>query len=69
LPLSLYYFGIFPILSPTVNLLVVPILPFAIGFGLFFVLMSFIPFLSGILTWLVWIPLTYILFIVRWFGN
>ncbi|MCD6096998.1 ComEC/Rec2 family competence protein [bacterium] len=69
LPLSLYYFGIFPILSPIVNLLVVPILPFAIGFGLFFVLMSFIPFLSGILTWLVWIPLTYILFIIRWFAN
>lgn len=69
LPLILYYFKIFPWSAPLVNILVVPVLPLAMIFGFLFLFFSFIPFLNQILLWLAWIPLTYILGLVKLFAQ
>ncbi|OQB43827.1 MAG: ComEC family competence protein [Parcubacteria group bacterium ADurb.Bin159] len=65
LPLTLYYFKIFPWIAPLANILVVPIIPLTMIFGFIFLFFSFIPFLGSIFVWLVWLPLTYILLVVK----
>ena len=65
LPLTLYYFKIFPWIAPLANILVVPIIPLTMIFGFIFLFFSFIPFLGSIFVWLAWLPLTYILLVVK----
>mgnify|MGYP001591194350 CR=1 FL=1 len=67
LPILIYNFGYISLISPLANILIVPILaPLTILIFIFGVAgMIFYP-LGLILSWIVWLPLTYIVKIVDW---
>ena len=69
LPLVLLYFNVFPWIAPLANILVVPVLPLIMIFGFIFLAFSFVPLLNSIFAWLVWVPLTYVLLIVKALAN
>lgn len=48
LPYMMYFSGLFPLISPVANIFLVPIIPILMLGGLTVVVLSFIPFLSGI---------------------
>lgn len=70
LPLLIYNFGYFSLVSPLTNVLVVPLLPFLMGFGFAFVLLGavFQP-LGWILSLPVWLLLNYLIKIIEWFSQ
>ncbi len=70
LPILIYNFGYISLVSPIVNLLIVPLLPFVLGFGFLFSLIGiFSSFLAWILSWFCWMMLSYIVIIVNLFSN
>lgn len=70
LPILIYNFGYLSLISPIANILIVPILaPLTIFIFIFGIAgMTFYP-LGLILSWIVWLPLTYIVKIVDWFSR
>ncbi len=70
LPILIYNFGYFSLVAPLVNILILPLLPFIMGFGFIFALVGTI---WGLLGWLfslpTWLLLTYLLRIVDWFSK
>jgi len=69
LPILIYNFGYFSLISPTTNVIVVPLLPYIMVLGFIFIIGGFIsPFLGWILSWPVWLMLNYLLKIVDWFS-
>jgi len=70
LPLLIYNFGYFSLVSPLTNILVVPLLPFLMGLGFIFVLLgSFFQSLGWILSLPVWLLLNYLVKIIEWFSQ
>lgn len=70
LPLLIYNFGYFSLVSPLTNVLAVPLLPFLMGLGFIFVLLGavFQP-LGWILSLPVWLLLNYLVKIIEWFSQ
>ena len=70
LPILIYNFGYVSIVTPLTNILIVPILPFIMGLGFLSGIsgMIFQP-LSWILSWPVWLLLTYVTKLVDWFSQ
>ena len=71
LPLIYYKFGSFSVLSPLVNVLVVPIVPFIMagGFILGIIgLISPISLMGQILGWFIWLPLEYFVLVINIFN-
>ena len=70
LPLLLVNFGQFSWLSPLVNSLVLPTIPFIMILGGMVAGLSFVSKLLGqLLSWFVWPFLTWFIKIIDWFGN
>lgn len=70
LPILLYNFGYFSLISPLTNILVVPIVPLLMSLGFLFLFLSFfIPPLGKIISWFCWIFLTYIVKLVEFFSK
>ncbi len=70
LPWILYKFGGMSLVSPLTNILVVPAVPFAMGFGFIATIVGliFIP-LGQIVGFFAWVFLHYIIFIACWFSQ
>jgi competence protein ComEC len=70
LPILIYNFGYFSLVSPLTNVLILPLLPFIMGLGFIFAIAGII---WGPLGWLlsfpVWFLLTYLTKIVDWFSS
>jgi ComEC/Rec2-related protein len=62
LPILLINFGEFNWLSPVINALVLPVIPIVMIMGL---LTWLIPYTA----WLTWLPLTYMISLINWFGG
>jgi len=70
LPILLINFGQISWLSPLVNTLVLPTIPFIMVLGSLLVIASFISsLLSQLLSWFVWLFLGYFVNVVNFFGN
>ena len=70
LPILIYNFGRIPIISPIINILIVPILPFITILGFLFSLLGVIWLpLGQILSWPAWLLLTYEVKIIDWFSQ
>jgi len=70
LPLILYQFGRLSIVAPAVNVLILWLIPLAMFFGFFAVLVSFVWFTLGeVIAWIAWVGLKYITTVVRWFAS
>jgi competence protein ComEC len=66
LPLVLFYFGNLSLIAPIANILILPTLPFLMGLGFIFALVSLIYFgLAQILAWPIWVILRYIVLVVK----
>ncbi len=69
-PLMVYYFGNFPVISPLVNLLAIPILPFILFFGIVFLLISLIfPPLSLIFSGIIYLLISFLIHLGNFFAN
>jgi competence protein ComEC len=66
LPLLLYHFGYFSLLSPISNLLIVPLIPFIIGFGFLALLIGLI---AKSLSLLLFLPLSFLLGYITFVAN
>lgn len=70
LPILIYNFGRIPVLSPLANILIVPLLPLITILGFIFSFLGIIsPFLGQILSWPVWILLTYLVGVIDLFSK
>lgn len=70
LPLILYHFGTLPIYSLPANMMILPVVPFAMAWGAFASLVSLIaPVASGIIGIPAWALATWQLSVVRVFGD
>jgi len=69
-PLILWQFGRFSLVAPLVNVLILPAIPVAMGFGFITGLLSLVWLPAGqIFGWIVWTILSYIIFIVEKFST
>jgi len=70
LPILLSNFGQISFLSPLVNVLVLPVVPLIMILGAITALFGLIwqP-AAQIASWFAWVPLTYFIKVVEWFGN
>ncbi len=70
LPILIYNFGRISLISPLVNVLIVPLLPYILGGGFIFGFfgMVWLP-LGQILSWPVWLLLTYLSKIINFFSG
>jgi len=70
LPILIYNFGRISLVSPLVNVLIVPLLPYILGGGFIFGFlgMAWLP-LGQILSWPVWLLLTYLSKIIDFFSS
>jgi len=70
LPILIYNFGYMSVVTPITNILIVPLLPYIMGMGLFFVLLGAIwqP-IAWILSLPVWLLITYLTKIVDFFSQ
>ena len=70
LPLSLYYFGRLALLAPLVNLLILPVIPWAMGLGLVVAVAGwlYLP-LGQVLAYGEWLVLTYVTVVVKFFAS
>ena len=69
-PLILYYFGNLSLSAPMVNILVLPFIPFLMFFIFIFSLSSLvIPFLTELFVWPVWLLITYIVMVAKFFAG
>jgi len=70
LPLVLHHFGILSFVSLITNLLIVPLLPLVLFFGILFLFLSMLlPFLSFVFVFPVGLLLSYLSFIITMFSN
>ncbi|MFA6272423.1 MAG: ComEC/Rec2 family competence protein [Patescibacteria group bacterium] len=70
LPLILYQFGRLSVVAILVNILILPVIPFAMGVGFLTGLLSLIyPPLGTVFSSIVWLLLTYIIQVVKLFSN
>ncbi|MFA6391601.1 MAG: ComEC/Rec2 family competence protein [Patescibacteria group bacterium] len=70
LPLILFQFGRLSVVAILVNILILPIIPFAMGVGFLTGLLSFIfPPLATVFSWIVWLMLAYIIKVVELFSD
>ena len=70
LPLLMYNFGQFSLVSPLANLLVVPVIPFVMSLGFIFAFLAlFLPFLAWPLSLFLWVFLSYIVLVVKLFSS
>ena len=70
LPILIYNFGYVSVVTPITNILVVPLLPYIMGMGLFFVLLGGISQPIGwVLSLPVWLLTTYLTSIVNFFSQ
>ena len=70
LPILIYNFGYFSLVAPLTNILIVPLLPFIIGFGFIFAISGIIwQSLGYLLSFPAWALLTYLTKIVDWFSG
>lgn len=70
LPILIYNFGTISLLAPITNILILPFIPFIIGWGFLFALTGTIfPFLGWFLSLPCWLILTYVVKIVNWFSQ
>jgi len=70
LPILIYNFGYVSLVAPLTNVLIVPLLYWIMMFGfLFAILGTILPVLGWILSFPVWILLTYIVKIVGWLSD
>jgi competence protein ComEC len=70
LPLLIYNFGYFSLVGPITNLLIVPCLSYLIILSLVFFLAVFVyPLLGSIFSWLVYLLLSYFVFIISLFNT
>lgn len=70
LPLILYQFGRLSIVSPIVNILILPFIPFIMSVGFFSVVTSFLLYPFGAYVgYIAWAAMVYIVSIVRWFAS
>jgi competence protein ComEC len=68
LPILIYNFGYFSLVSPLTNILIVPLLPFIMVSGFIFSLVGiFWQFLGWLLSFPAWLLLTYLTKIIDWF--
>jgi len=68
-PIIVSSFGSISGLSLVVNLLVLPVIPLVMLLGAVLLGISFVPVLNNFVAGLVWVPLTYFVEVVRWFGK
>ncbi|MCL5435745.1 MAG: ComEC family competence protein [Patescibacteria group bacterium] len=67
LPLLVYYFDQLSLVSPLANLLILPVIPFAMLLGFISGLLAIVWLPAAYLsTWITWLVLTYILKIIDW---
>ncbi len=70
LPLIIFQFGRLSLVAPLVNVLILPAIPVAMGFGFITGLLSLAWLLLGqVFGWIVWTILSYIIFIVESFAK
>jgi competence protein ComEC len=65
-PLLLAKFGTISLISPVVNIFVLPIVPLAMAAGALTVLLSWIPLLGQAVAWLAWLPHSAIVRCILW---
>ncbi len=70
LPILIYNFGYVSLVAVFANILIVPVLPFVLGFGFLFALVGIIsPFLAWFFSLPCWLLLSYIIETVSWFAS
>jgi len=70
LPILVYNFGQFSLVAPITNILILPLIPFILGAGFLFGAIGIVwQTLGWILSWPVWLLLTYLFAIVDWFSQ
>lgn len=70
MPLIVYYFGRMSLVSPLVNILVLPALPFIMVLGMVAILLALVvPSVSSILFWPAWVLIEYLIRVVEFFSN
>ena len=70
LPLALHHFGMLSFVSLVTNLLIVPLLPLILLFGIIFLLLSMLlPFFAGIFVFPVGLLLSYLTFVIEAFSS
>lgn len=70
LPILIYNFGYFSVVSPAANIFIVPLLPLVMIAGFVFGLVAIVlPALGWVLSWGSWLLLTYVLKVVEFFSN
>lgn len=70
LPILIFNFGQVSFLSPLINALVLPVVPLIMGLGAGLVAMGLlVQPLAQVAAWLVWVPLTYFVRLIEWFGG
>lgn len=70
LPLILYQFGRLSLVAPLVNILILPVIPIAMGLGFAALTLSFLYLPLGILvSYFTFFVLAYVVFIVQWFSK
>gem|GEM_PF-4810980 len=68
-PLILAAFGTVSLISPVVNLFVLPVVPFAMAVGAITALVWWIPVVGQAVGWLAWLPHMFIVRCIVWFGQ
>jgi competence protein ComEC len=70
LPILILQFGQLSIVSPLVNFLVLPLVPYAMGFGAIAIVVGFVSAkLAALVSIAAWTCLSTMLYIIRWFGS
>lgn len=70
LPLLIYNFGTVSLIAPLTNILVLPLIPFIIGGGFLFGLVGMVSRSIGqILSWPIWVILSYVTKVIDWFSR
>ena len=70
LPLMVYDFGVIPLVSPITNILILPVMPYILGFGFIFSILGiFSKFLGFIFYVPCWILITYFLKVMDFFSQ
>lgn len=70
MPILLANFGNLTFLSPLINALVLPLIPLLMNLGGIMALFGFVSkSLTQVLAWLLWLPLTYFVKLIEWFGS
>lgn len=70
LPILIFNFGQVSFISPLINALVLPVVPLIMGLGAGVIGVGLLAQpLAQIVAWLAWVPLTYFIKLIEWFGG